>query len=105
MTNEGVRIQLVSLHDLRTALAAAHEALPDHDLIGQCLVQLDEIIDFVPGDLVECRVDDDKWQPGVVVALMVCAPRYICRAGDDRNADLPAYTYGRGRIRRRGGES
>lgn len=73
-------------------LSDIHEALTEADrrLKGECpavssaLMRLRECTQFWRGDLVEYQeLGTDKWVRGVVVAHMVCEPRYICITGDN----------------------
>ena len=81
------RVELISMTKAGEALRKAQAALPPGCIpeVDEYLETYDEIVLFSPGDLVEYENKEGEWVPGVMVAWMVCAPRYICGAGDDRN--------------------
>jgi hypothetical protein len=98
-------VPLLSLTDIRAALLKAEELLPQYVReIAECLQMFHEVIAFHPGDLVEYQKKDGDWVPGVVVAYMVCEPRYICTPGDEREkATDPLLACPRKYVRQRGG--
>ena len=60
-------------------------ALEAESKVAGALGHLGYIVKFRPGELVQFQAKDGKWRNGVVVALMMCEPRYICGRGDVRN--------------------
>jgi len=83
-------VPMLDISKLHEALIAAEEALattncePAHKQIQDALRHLARIVKWKPADLVQYKGMDGKWQNGVVVALMICEPGYICGDGDDR---------------------
>ena len=73
-------------------ISGIREALQEADrlLDGKCesvsamLRHLKNIVAYEIDDLVEYQTMNNKWTKGVIVAYMVCEPRYICGTGDDR---------------------
>jgi len=98
------RVPALPLSEIREALIAAHEALPDLECVSRCLETLEDIIRYPVGALVEYQDKTGRWVEGVVVAHMVCEPRYICTPGDDRNKPTdPLLACARKYMRERGG--
>lgn len=83
--NQPERVPCLPLSEIREALIAAHDRLPDLECVTRCLETFEDIIRYRVGALVEYQGKNDEWILGVVVAHMVCEPRYICTPGDDRN--------------------
>ena len=104
MSQQPERVPCLPLSEIREALIAAHEALPELECVTRCLETFEDIVRYPVGALVEYQGKDEEWIEGVVVAHMVCEPRYICSSGDDRSKPQdPLLACGRKHVRPRGG--
>ena len=77
---------VLMLCEIRQALEEADDLLAGEcESVKKMLRHLDRVITHRIGELVKYKtLKTNRWIKGVVVAYMVCEPRYICGKGDDR---------------------